>query len=65
MAFDAGFLAALAAEIKKIALGGRVEKVYQPEQEIGQLAAGYLIERLSGYTGEPRITRLKCNIEPK
>ena len=33
MAFDAGFLAAIAAEIKKIALGGRVEKVYQPEKD--------------------------------
>ena len=33
MAFDAGFLAAVAAEIKKIALGGRVEKVYQPEKD--------------------------------
>lgn len=33
MAFDAGFLAAVAAEIKKVALGGRVEKVYQPEKD--------------------------------
>ena len=33
MAFDAGFLAAIAAEIKQIALGGRVEKVYQPEKD--------------------------------
>ena len=33
MAFDAGFLAAVAAEIKQIALGGRVEKVYQPEKD--------------------------------
>ena len=33
MAFDAGFLAAIAAEIKQIALGGRVEKVYQPERD--------------------------------
>lgn len=39
--------------------------VYQPEQEIGQLAAGFLIERLNGYTGDTRVTRLKCNIEPK
>ncbi len=39
--------------------------VYQPEQEIGQLAAGYLIDRLFGYTGEARVTRLKCSIEPK
>ena len=33
MAFDAGFLAAIAAEIKQLALGGRVEKVYQPEKD--------------------------------
>lgn len=33
MAFDAGFLAAVAAEIKQTALGGRVEKVYQPEHD--------------------------------
>ena len=33
MAFDAGFLAAVAAEIKQLALGGRVEKVYQPERD--------------------------------
>jgi len=39
--------------------------VHQPEQELGQMAAAYLIERLEGYTGEPRITRLKCRIEPE
>lgn len=39
--------------------------VYQPEQEIGQLAASYLIERLNGFAGEARVIRLKCNIEPK
>ncbi len=33
MAFDAGFLAAIAAEIIQVALGGRVEKVYQPERD--------------------------------
>ena len=33
MAFDAGFLAAIAAEIRQVALGGRVEKVYQPERD--------------------------------
>lgn len=36
--------------------------VHQPEQEIGQMAATYLIERLEGYNGEPRTTRLKCSI---
>lgn len=33
MALDAGFLAAIAAEIKQTAIGGRVEKVYQPERD--------------------------------
>ena len=38
--------------------------VHQPEHEIGQLAAHYLIERLEGYNGPPRVTRLKCSIAP-
>ena len=37
--------------------------VHQPEQEIGQTAAGYLIDRLEGYGGLPRTTRLECRIE--
>ena len=36
--------------------------VHQPEQLIGQTAAQYLIQRLEGYTGEPRLTRLKCDL---
>ena len=36
--------------------------VHQPEQEIGQTAATYLIERLEGYTGAPRTTRLECRV---
>lgn len=36
--------------------------VHQPEQDIGQTAAEYLMERLRGYSGEPRTTRLKCRI---
>ena len=39
--------------------------VYQPEQEIGQTAAAYLIERLGGYSGPARITRLKCSLVPE
>ena len=39
--------------------------VCQPEEEIGQIAANYLIERLSGYTGDARVTRLKCRIVRK
>ena len=34
--------------------------VHQPEPEIGALAANYLIQRLDGYTGESRVTKLKC-----
>ena len=36
--------------------------VSQPEQLIGQTAAQYLIQRLGGYTGASRLTRLKCSI---
>ena len=36
--------------------------VHQPEVEIGRTAAQYLIDRLNGYTGEPRLTRLICNV---
>ena len=39
--------------------------VQQPEQEIGRLAATYLIDRFSGYTGDARVTRLKCRIVRK
>lgn len=38
--------------------------VHQPEAEIGQRAAAYLIERLSGFDGEPRTTRLACTVVP-
>ena len=36
--------------------------VHQPEVEIGAMAANYLIQRLEGYTGEPRVTKLKCKL---
>lgn len=36
--------------------------IHQPEQQIGELAAQYLIQRMEGYAGEPRVTRLKCRI---
>ncbi len=39
--------------------------VHQPEQEIAQTAANYLIERLEGYTGPSRITRLECSLAAK
>ncbi len=36
--------------------------IHQPELLIGQTAAQYLIQRLEGYTGEPRLTRLRCDL---
>lgn len=33
MAFDAGMLACALSELKKVALGARIEKVYQPERD--------------------------------
>ena len=33
MAFDAGMLAATLHEIRSLALGARIEKVYQPERD--------------------------------
>ena len=36
--------------------------VYQPELQIGHTAAQYMIERLDGYHGAPRLTRLKCEL---
>ena len=36
--------------------------VHQPEQEIGRVAAAYLIERLDGYRGPARQIRLPCEI---
>ena len=36
--------------------------VHQPEQEMGRLAASYLIQRLDGYDGQSRVTELKCRL---
>lgn len=36
--------------------------ICQPEQEIGQTAATFMIERLSGYNGPPRQVRLTCQV---
>lgn len=36
----------------------------QPEQQIGQMTASYLLQRLEGFSGPPRITRLKCKMVP-
>ena len=36
--------------------------VHQPEQEMGRLAASYLIQRLDGYDGQSRATELKCRL---
>ena len=39
--------------------------VHQPEQKIGELAAQYLIERIEGFNGPARITKLNCTIVAK
>ena len=39
--------------------------VHQPESAIGITAAQYLIDRLGGYTGEARMTRLSCTVLPE
>ena len=36
--------------------------VRQPEEEIGRIAAQFMIDRLSGFTGDARHTRLKCKV---
>ena len=36
--------------------------VHQPEEEIGRTAAEYLLQRMNGYSGEARVTRLRCSI---
>ncbi len=42
-----------------------VPVIHQPEQEIGRIAAAWLLERMGGYTGPARTTRLKCRIISK
>lgn len=39
--------------------------VQQPDHLIGKTAAEFLLDRLDGYSGEPRFTRLKCHIPQK
>lgn len=39
--------------------------VHQPEEEIGCIAAQYMIERLGGYCGDSRHTRLMCQVVDK
>lgn len=39
--------------------------VQQPDHLIGKTAAEFLLDRLDGYSGEPRFTRLKCHIPTK
>jgi len=36
--------------------------VHQPETELGQTAGLYLLDRLNGYNGPPRISRLKSKV---
>lgn len=40
----------------------RIPVVQQPEAEMGRTAGLYLLDRLSGYGGEPRISRLKSTL---
>ena len=39
--------------------------IQQPEQKIGQIAAGYILERMNGFDGPARTTRLKCQLVVK
>ncbi len=39
--------------------------VQQPEEDIGRMAACFLIERLEGYSGEYRTVRLPCSLVQK
>ena len=39
--------------------------VQQPDHLIGKTAAEFLLDRLDGYSGESRFTRLKCHIPTK
>lgn len=39
--------------------------IQQPEQKIGQTAAEYLLERLDGFTGQSRMSRLSCRLITK
>ena len=48
MAFDAGYLAAVAGEIRKEALGGRIEKITQPERDT-------LIFQMRSFSGGRRL----------
>lgn len=36
--------------------------IHQPESEIGQTAANYLLDRLKGFNGPSRLARLSCRI---
>lgn len=39
--------------------------VQQPEQDMGQIAAQYLLERIEGFRGPARMQRLRCKIVAK
>lgn len=67
MAFDAGFLAAVAAEINRVATGARVEKVYLPERDTVVLQmrtfAGGKRLLINGGSANPRVGFTGQNLE--
>ena len=56
MALDAGFLAAIAAELKQAAIGGRVEKVYQPERDT-------VVLQMRTFAGGKRLLINACRLQ--
>ena len=65
MAFDAGMLACTLSELKKAALGARIEKVYQPEKDeiiisVRTISGNYRL-LLSAASSNPRIHLTNIN----
>ncbi len=58
MAFDAGFLACVAEEITRVGLGGRVEKIYQPERDA-------IVVQMRTYAGGARLLLNASSSNPR